>query len=77
MEANRCTAFFMGLAILLDVLGVLMLLIGIFAPLSYWDFFVFSGPVLMFFSLFLWIFWYLGNLRVTDEELRLHKPDIL
>lgn len=77
MEEGKCTAFFIGLAIFLDVVGLLLLLIGIFAPLPYWDFFVLSGPLLIFLSLVLWIFWYLGNLTVSEEELNLRKPDIL
>ncbi|XP_017158923.1 putative transmembrane protein [Poecilia reticulata] len=77
MEEGKCTGFFIGLAIFLDVVGLLLLLIGIFAPLPYWDFFVLSGPLLIFLSLVLWIFWYLGNLTVSEEELNLRKPDIL
>ncbi|MEQ2211606.1 hypothetical protein XENOCAPTIV_009009, partial [Xenoophorus captivus] len=77
MEQGKCTTFFIGLAVFLDIVGLLLLLIGIFAPLPYWDFFVFSGPLLIFLSLLLWIFWYLGNLTVSEEELNLIKPDIL
>ncbi|KAJ0000870.1 hypothetical protein NQD34_005890, partial [Periophthalmus magnuspinnatus] len=71
MERNKCTSLFLSLAIILDVVGLLLLLIGIFAPLSFWDFFVFSGPLLIFLSLVLWIFWYLGDLKVPEEELNL------
>lgn len=77
MKENKCTTFFLALAIILDVIGFLLLLVGIFAPLSYWDFFVFSGSVLIFLSLVLWIFWYMGNLTVPEEELNLPKHDIL
>lgn len=77
MEQGKCTTFFVSLAVILDVIGLIFLLIGIFAPLSYWDFFVFSGPLLIFLSLALWIFWYLGNLTVSEEELQLTKRDIL
>ncbi|XP_023204429.1 putative transmembrane protein [Xiphophorus maculatus] len=77
MEEGKCTGFFIGLAVFLDVVGLLLLLIGIFAPLPYWDFFVLSGPLLIFLSLVLWIFWYLGNLTVSEEELNLRKLDIL
>uniref|UniRef100_A0AAQ4Q9T9 Transmembrane protein 238 like n=1 Tax=Gasterosteus aculeatus aculeatus TaxID=481459 RepID=A0AAQ4Q9T9_GASAC len=64
-------------AALFDVLGVVLLFVGIFAPLSFWDFFVLSGPLLIFLSLVFWIFWYMGNLTVTEEELNLTKSDIL
>lgn len=77
MEQNRCTNVFLSIAVILDVVGLLLLLVGIFAPLSFWDFFVLSGPLLIFLSLFLWIFWYLGSLTVTEEELDLNKRDIL
>lgn len=77
MEKNRCTSVFLSIAVILDVVGLLLLLIGIFAPLSFWDFFVLSGPLLMFLSLILWIFWYMGNLTVSEDELDLNKRDIL
>lgn len=77
MEQNRCTRLFLSLALVLDVVGLLLLLVGIFAPLSFWDFFVLSGPLLLFLSLIFWIFWYMGNLTVSEEELDLHKRDIL
>lgn len=77
MEQNRCTSFFLAIALILDLVGLLLLLIGIFAPLSFWDFFVLSGPLLIFLSLVFWIFWYLGNLTVSEDELDLHKRDIL
>lgn len=77
MGQNRCTNVFLSIAVILDVVGLLLLLVGIFAPLSFWDFFVLSGPLLIFLSLILWIFWYLGSLTVSEEELDLHKRDIL
>lgn len=77
MEQNRCTNVFLSIAVILDVVGLLLLLVGIFAPLSFWDFFVLSGPLLIFLSLILWIFWYLGSLTVSEEELDLNKRDIL
>lgn len=77
MEQNRCTNVFLSIAVILDVVGLLLLLVGIFAPLNFWDFFVLSGPLLIFLSLILWIFWYLGSLTVSEEELDLNKRDIL
>lgn len=75
MEPNKCTIFFLAVAVILDVVGLLLLLVGIFAPLRYWDFFVFSGPLLIFLSIFLWIFWYMGGLLVPEEELDLPKSN--
>lgn len=77
MRQNRCTNVFLAIAVILDVVGLLLLLVGICAPLSFWDFFVLSGPLLIFLSLILWIFWYLGSLTVSEEELDLNKRDIL
>lgn len=77
MEQSKYTILFLSLAVIMDVAGLLIFLVGIFAPLSYWDFFVFSGPLLIFLSLIPWIFWYMGNLTVSEEELNLVKPDIL
>lgn len=77
MEKNSCTTVFLTLAVVVDIVGLLLFLIGIFAQLSYWDFFVLSGPLLIFLSLIPWIFWYMGNLRVSEEELNLRKHDIL
>lgn len=77
MEQNKYTILFLSLAVIMDVVGLLIFLVGIFASLSYWDFFVLSGPLLIFLSLIPWIFWYMGNLTVSEEELNLIKPDIL
>lgn len=77
MAQTHCTNVFLSIAVILDVVGLLLLLVGIFAPLSFWDFFVLSGPLLIFLSLILWIFWYLGSLTVSEEELDLNKRDIL
>uniref|UniRef100_A0A3P8TP34 Transmembrane protein 238 like n=1 Tax=Amphiprion percula TaxID=161767 RepID=A0A3P8TP34_AMPPE len=65
---GRCLLFF-SLAILMDVTGLIMFFVGVAAPLSFWDFFVFSGSLLIFLSLVFWIFWYLGNLEVPMEAL--------
>ncbi|KAK9534573.1 hypothetical protein VZT92_007012 [Zoarces viviparus] len=77
MEHRKCTNFFLSLAVILDVVGLILFFVGILAPLSFWDFFVLSGPLLIFSSLIFWIFWYVGNLTVTEEELNLVKPDML
>ena len=69
---GRCV-FFLILALIFDVVGLILFFLGIFAPLSFWDFFVLSGPLLIFLSLVFWIFWYLGSLTVPYEELILPK----
>ncbi|CAN9493084.1 unnamed protein product [Ophioblennius macclurei] len=77
MEHNKAATFFLALAVLLDVVGLLVFLVGIFAPLSFWDFLVLSGPLLIFVSLIPWILWYMGSLTVPEDELDLLKADIL
>lgn len=77
MEKNKITILFVVLAAVLDVAGLVIFLVGIFAPLTYWDFFIFTGPLLIFFSLIPWILWYMLNLTVSEEELNLTKLDIL
>lgn len=79
MEPNNCPSAFLGIAIFLDVVGIILFLIGVSTPtvLAYWDFFVFSGPLLIFLSLVLWIFWYMGKLKVSEDELNLPRSDIL
>lgn len=76
-EVGSCTKLCLSLAVILDIIGLCLLLVGIFAPLSFWDLLVLSGPLLIFISLIFWIFWYLGNLTVSEEELNLFKHDIL
>ncbi|KAI3359483.1 hypothetical protein L3Q82_013879 [Scortum barcoo] len=77
MEQRKCTILFLTLAVIVDIAGLVLFFVGIFAPLSFWDFFVLSGPLLIFLSLVFWIFWYLGNITVSEEELDLKKVDIL
>lgn len=65
---GRCQPFFF-IAALLDVAGLILFFIGVFAPISVWDFFVFTGPLVIFLSLLFWIFWYLGNLEGPMDSL--------
>ncbi|NWV54937.1 TM238 protein, partial [Daphoenositta chrysoptera] len=60
---GRCAAFAL-LALLCDALGLLILLLGISAPISSWDFFVYGGALLLAFSLVFWVFWYTFNIEV-------------
>lgn len=65
---GRCLLFFF-IAIFMDAAGLILFFVGVFAPFNFWDFLVFSGPILIFISLGFWIFWYLGNLEVQTDEL--------
>ncbi|NXG72360.1 TM238 protein, partial [Baryphthengus martii] len=65
---GRCPVILL-LAVLCDVIGLIILFVGIFAPLSSWDFFVYTGALLIAFSLLFWIFWYTFNIKVSFKEL--------
>ncbi|NXW70023.1 TM238 protein, partial [Hirundo rustica] len=66
---GRCAVFAL-LALLCDALGLLILLLGLLAPLSSWDFFVYGGALLLAFSLVFWVFWYTFNIEAPLGELR-------
>lgn len=68
---GRC-ALILLLAVLCDVIGLIILFVGIFAPLSSWDFFVYVGALLLACSLVFWIFWYTFNIEVPFRELGLN-----
>ncbi|NWR77616.1 TM238 protein, partial [Centropus unirufus] len=65
---GRCGVLLL-LAVLCDVAGLIILFLGIFAPLSSWDFFVYLGALLLACSLVFWIFWYTFNIEVPLKEL--------
>lgn len=65
---GRCAVVLL-LAVLCDVVGLIALFLGIFAPLSFWDFFVYVGALLLAFSLVFWSFWYTFNIEVPFREL--------
>lgn len=66
--AGRCGGVLL-LALLCDVLGLVLLLVGLLASLSYWDFFIYLGALLLAFSLLFWIFWYTFNIEIPYREL--------
>ncbi|NXU77539.1 TM238 protein, partial [Oreotrochilus melanogaster] len=59
---GRCAVLLL-VAMVCDVVGLMVLFLGIFAPLSSWDFFVYSGALLVAFSLLFWILWYTVNIE--------------
>lgn len=55
-------------AVLMDLLGATALLLGVFAPLEvngrdFGDLFVYTGALMVLFSLAGWVMWYSGNIE--------------
>ncbi|XP_032393384.1 transmembrane protein 238 [Etheostoma spectabile] len=67
------------IAFVFDVLGLILLFVGIFANVRigdrfYGDFLIYSGSLIIFSSLAFWLMWYVGNVQVSeDDEVGLKK----
>ncbi|XP_017570973.1 transmembrane protein 238-like [Pygocentrus nattereri] len=65
---GRCSWAF-WLAVVFDTLGLVVLLLGVFADLFFYDFLIYAGAIVIFLSLIWWVFWYTGNIEVPPEQL--------
>ncbi|XP_026109622.1 transmembrane protein 238 [Carassius auratus] len=65
---GRCSCAF-WLAVAFDALGLIILLLGVFGDLFFYDFLIYAGAIIIFLSLIWWVFWYTGNIKVPPEEL--------
>lgn len=65
---GRCSCAF-WLAVAFDIFGLLILLIGVFADVFFYDFLIYAGAIIIFLSLIWWVFWYTGNIEVPPEDL--------
>ncbi|XP_051967933.1 transmembrane protein 238-like [Xyrauchen texanus] len=68
-----CSVLFV-LGIAFDIIGFALLLVGIFANLRldgtfYGDFLIYTGSIVIFLSLFWWVMWYTGNIKVSSDDL--------
>ncbi|KAM9744955.1 transmembrane protein 238 [Menidia menidia] len=69
---GSCVPVFL-MAVAFDITGLVLLFVGIFADLRvdgrfYGDFLIYTGSIVVFFSLGCWLMWYLGNVRVHEED---------
>uniref|UniRef100_A0A3Q4B4Q8 Uncharacterized protein n=1 Tax=Mola mola TaxID=94237 RepID=A0A3Q4B4Q8_MOLML len=65
---GRCTCCFWA-AVAFDVAGLLILLIGVFVNVFFYDLLIYAGAIVIFLSLIWWVFWYSGNIEVPPAEL--------
>ncbi|KAM9584335.1 uncharacterized protein ACIGJ3_002796 [Trichechus inunguis] len=64
---GRCRHFF-WLGVVFDMVGTVVLFIGVFADLVFYDLLLYLGSIIIFLSLLWWIFWYTGNIEMPPEE---------
>lgn len=65
---GRCK-FSFWFAVAHDILGVFIMMVGVFGGLAVHDLFIYGGAIVIFLSLIWWVFWYSGNIDVPPEEL--------
>lgn len=66
---GRCACSF-WLAVAFDIAGLVVLLVGVFANVFFYDLLIYAGSIIIFLSLIWWVFWYSGNIEVPPNELQ-------
>ncbi|KAK2893436.1 hypothetical protein Q8A73_015920 [Channa argus] len=67
-----CVPLFL-MAVVFDVVGLIVLFVGIFAnvridDLFYGDFLIYTGSLIIFMSLGFWVMWYVSNVPVSEDD---------
>ncbi|XP_059892595.1 transmembrane protein 238-like [Gadus macrocephalus] len=65
---GRCKCSF-WFAVAHDVLGLVIMMMGVFGGFAIHDLLIYAGSIILFFSLIWWVFWYSGNIDVPPGEL--------
>ena len=65
---GRCKCSF-WFAVAHDILGLVIMMTGVFGGLAIHDLLIYAGSIIIFFSLIWWVFWYSGNIDVPPGEL--------
>ncbi|XP_012734984.2 transmembrane protein 238-like [Fundulus heteroclitus] len=65
---GRCACSF-WLAVAFDIVGLTVLLLGVFVSVFFYDLLIYAGAIVIFLSLIWWVFWYSGNIEVPPAEL--------
>ena len=72
-KIGECISLFV-IAVVFDVVGFVLLLLGIFGNLRisgqfYGDFLIYTGSIVIFISIAFWLCWYVGNIKLAEEDL--------
>uniref|UniRef100_A0A3Q2QHG3 Si:dkeyp-72e1.6 n=1 Tax=Fundulus heteroclitus TaxID=8078 RepID=A0A3Q2QHG3_FUNHE len=59
---GRCACSF-WLAVAFDIVGLTVLLLGVFVSVFFYDLLIYAGAIVIFLSLIWWVFWYSGNIE--------------
>lgn len=65
---GRCMCLF-WFALAHDILGVVIIMAGVFGGFFIHDLFIYVGAIVIFLSLIWWVLWYSGNIDVPPKEL--------